>query len=270
MEVRQAYRVALDSSHHGTHHPVSYLRTGQRGRPRAIIDREWLEFAIAHRTTSAIARFLNLSRDTVRLALLEYGLAEPQEYPFTVEEREDSPSRSALDEEPPPHSQDSPPPPNIPPQSSPFAHTNPLPSQRPDHTPSPSPSLPLHSDDTVPQLEPIHMPINGRVYRQRHSYTGPVSTWSDDDLDDAIRQIRLHHPNAGLAMIHGSLRALGQNVPQARIRRSLFRIDPVRRVFERHQIQRRVYSVPGPNSLWHHDGQHGELPLPFRALKCSL
>ncbi|RXW17274.1 hypothetical protein EST38_g8582 [Candolleomyces aberdarensis] len=27
-------------------------------------------------------------------------------------------------------------------------------------------------------------------------------------------------------------------------------------VFERFRIRRRTYSVPGPNSLWHHDGQH--------------
>jgi hypothetical protein len=35
-------------------------------------------------------------------------------------------------------------------------------------------------------------------------------------------------------------------------------MDPVQWVFEHIRIWRRVYSVPGPNSLWHHDGQHGE------------
>jgi hypothetical protein len=28
-------------------------------------------------------------------------------------------------------------------------------------------------------------------------------------------------------------------------------------VFQRITIRRRTYHVPGPNSLWHHDGQHG-------------
>jgi hypothetical protein len=54
------------------------------------------------------------------------------------------------------------------------------------------------------------------------------------------------------------LRHLGHRVPRDRVRESLLRIDPVQRVFERIRFHQRVYSVPGPNSLWHHDGQHGE------------
>ncbi|KAJ7900776.1 hypothetical protein B0H13DRAFT_1560470, partial [Mycena leptocephala] len=46
-------------------------------------------------------------------------------------------------------------------------------------------------------------------------------------------------------------------IPERRDRQSLLRIDPVQRVFQRITIRRRTYSVPGPNSLWHHDGQHG-------------
>ncbi|KAG8941496.1 hypothetical protein FRC03_004468 [Tulasnella sp. 419] len=53
------------------------------------------------------------------------------------------------------------------------------------------------------------------------------------------------------------LRRLGHRVPVRRIRESLYRVDPVRRVFGRVKIKRRTYKVPGPNSLWHHDGQHG-------------
>ena len=42
-----------------------------------------------------------------------------------------------------------------------------------------------------------------------------------------------------------------------RIRASLLRIDPVQHVFKCICIRHRVYSVPGPNALWHHDGRHG-------------
>ena len=59
-------------------------------------------------------------------------------------------------------------------------------------------------------------------------------------------------------MLHGMLLRLGHLIPRERIRQSLLRIDPVQRVFERIQIRCRTYSVPGPNSLWHHDGQHGK------------
>ncbi|KIO31545.1 hypothetical protein M407DRAFT_19482, partial [Tulasnella calospora MUT 4182] len=84
-EVRRAHRQALDASHHGTHHPVTYVYTGNAGRPRAVIDRDWLAWAHQNRSTSAIARYLGLSRQIVRDALIEYGLAERQEYPFEVQ-----------------------------------------------------------------------------------------------------------------------------------------------------------------------------------------
>ncbi|KAF8183360.1 hypothetical protein K438DRAFT_1501080, partial [Mycena galopus ATCC 62051] len=50
------------------------------------------------------------------------------------------------------------------------------------------------------------------------------------------------------------------------IRQSLLRIDPVWRIFERICIHRRDYRVLGPNSLWHHDGQHAEFFLSFSIL----
>ncbi|KAJ7834799.1 hypothetical protein B0H14DRAFT_3087591 [Mycena olivaceomarginata] len=90
------------------------------------------------------------------------------------------------------------------------------------------------------------------------SYTGPLSDISDEDLDSLILRLRSHFRRAGLGMLDGMLRRLGHRVPRERVRQSLLRIDPVRRIFERIRIRRRIYSVPGPNSLWHHDGQHGK------------
>jgi hypothetical protein len=51
---------------------------------------------------------------------------------------------------------------------------------------------------------------------------------------------------------------LGHRIPREQLCQSLVRVDPVQRVFERIHIRRHVYSVPGPNALWHHDGQHGK------------
>ncbi|KAJ3841308.1 hypothetical protein F5878DRAFT_650604 [Lentinula raphanica] len=82
------------------------------------------------------------------------------------------------------------------------------------------------------------------------------SNMSNDTLDSFIRLLRTHYPRAGIQMLHGMLRRLGQVVPYENIRRSLIRVDPVHRVFERIKIRRRRYNVPGPNSLWHHDGHH--------------
>ncbi|KAJ7128852.1 hypothetical protein C8R46DRAFT_926116 [Mycena filopes] len=88
------------------------------------------------------------------------------------------------------------------------------------------------------------------------SYTGPLSTISDDDLDDLLIRLRRHYRRAGITMFNGMLRRLGHHVSRERIRQVLIRVDPVQRVFQRITIRRRTYHVPGPNSLWHHDGQH--------------
>lgn len=90
------------------------------------------------------------------------------------------------------------------------------------------------------------------------SYTGPLSTITDDELDNLLISLRRHYRRAGITMFDGMLRRLGHHVPRARIRQSLIRVDPVQRVFQRITIRRRQYHVPGPNSLWHHDGQHGQ------------
>lgn len=171
-------------------HPVQIVMSGGRGAPRKVIDRAWLEWAIQHRNTSDIARFLGVSRQHVRTHLLRYHIREPGNVPVIA----------------------------------------------------------------------VHDPLDpNRVqYQQVSSVSGPVSGWSDTELDNAITHLRVLYPNAGVIMLQGALKAQQQNVPQERIRQSLRRIDPRNRLFQRLLLQRREYWVPGPNYLWHHDGQHGK------------
>lgn len=82
-EVRHAYRQSLDASHSGRPDVIQIVRTGGRGRPRVVIDPEFLRWAIAYRGSSAIARFLGCSRTTVRNTLLEQGILEPGRNPFS-------------------------------------------------------------------------------------------------------------------------------------------------------------------------------------------
>ncbi|KAJ7633530.1 hypothetical protein DFH06DRAFT_1272399 [Mycena polygramma] len=160
---------------------------------------DFLWWAYSQRSTASIARFLGVSRNTVRTALLDYGIATPQSNPFPANSSHDSPPTS-------------------------------------DDADSDSDN---DDDDLLnPELPiPAHLPP--AVESERIS---------DDDLDSLILRLRSHFR-----------RADGHRVPRERVRQSLLRIDPVRRIFERIRIRRRVYSVPGPNSLWHHDGQHGTL-----------
>lgn len=92
------------------------------------------------------------------------------------------------------------------------------------------------------------------------SYTRPLTDISDAELDLEIQELRARYRRAGVRMMTGLLRGLGIAVAAERVRRSLLRVDPVRRVFDRIRIERRKYQVAGPNALWHHDGQHGMIP----------
>lgn len=218
-DIRTHYRETLDMSHHGRPQVIHTVQTGNRGRPRISIDPVFLEWAYAQRSTSGIARFLNVSRDTVRNALLHYGIAQPQDAPFnsiSTEPDSGDTSNDFLD-------------PNIL-----------IPSDVPADVQD------LRVDAQSPMAE-----------RSTVSFTGPLSVVSDEELDDIILRLRSHYRRAGLSMLDGMLRRLGHRLPRERVRASLMRIDPVQRVFQRIRIRRRVYSVPGPMSLWHHDGQHG-------------
>ncbi|KAJ6463632.1 hypothetical protein C8R47DRAFT_992590 [Mycena vitilis] len=186
------------------------------------IDPDFLRWAYSQRTTAGIHRFLGVSRSTVRFALIRHGIVSLQSNPF------------ATDEDPPP-----PAPEDIP--------ANPeLVNDTEDDLLDPNLPIPVQLPSAVEDLAPP----------QVASYTGPLSNLSDDELDLLLLRLRSHFRRAGLGMLDGMLRRLGHRVPRERVRQSLLRIDPVRRIFERIRIRRRVYSVPGPNSLWHHDGQH--------------
>ena len=231
-DIRLQYRDTLDESHHGRPALVQTIRTGHRGRPRIVIDPEFLQWAYGHRSVSGISRFLNVNRDTVRNALLDYGIAEPHQNPFqTHTEVDGTPGGSNT----------------IAPEDELLDPRLPIPAELPP-------------DVAAAAVPPTHTPPNSTTSSGPSvtSYTGPLSILTDDELDDLILRLRSHFRRAGLSMLDGMLRRLGHRVPRERISASLMRIDPVQRVFQRIRIRRRKYSVPGPMYLWHHDGQHGK------------
>lgn len=233
-DIRLQYQDVLDQSHFGRPIIVERISTGHAGRPPVYIDEQFLRWAYAHRSVAGIARFLHVDRRTVRRSLLAYGIAEPQENPFTDQELYDT-------DEQPVHLE------NAAPSDDLLEPEMPIPDQLPSE---------FHSDNLAAPRVSLSTP-------HTTSYTGPLSTITDDDLDSLVMRLRGHFRRAGITMMDGMLRRLGHHVPRERIRASLMRIDPIRRVFERIRIRRRVYSVPGPNSLWHHDGQHGMLYQPL-------
>jgi hypothetical protein len=111
------------------------------------------------------------------------------------------------------------------------------------------PGLPVYVD---------YVNEDGETHRFYTSSTGSGSDLSDDDLDSLIFEIVQSFPNFGRRMIDGHLKHLGHCVPRSCVQAAYLRVHgPSAASFGLTQIERRVYSVPGPNSLWHHDGQHG-------------
>ncbi|KAG1893178.1 uncharacterized protein F5891DRAFT_963393, partial [Suillus fuscotomentosus] len=81
---------------------------------------------------------------------------------------------------------------------------------------------------------------------------------SDEELDEITEQVLELFPNFGRRMLNGHFRFLGHHVPRSRILESYARVHGApTTMFGARRIRRQVYSVPAPNSLYHHDGQHG-------------
>lgn len=208
----------LEESHHGRPAVIALRQTGRPGRPQIVFDADFLAWAYNRRSISALARFLGVGRTTLRNALHEHGILGRSGH--VVEHPE---LRVA---------------------SAHFAEMEEELTEEGDDLLEPT-------DITRPVASPDEASVPNNPNPAQHY------TISDDDLDDLLIRLRSHYRRAGINMLNGMLRRLGYRIQQERIRMSLLRIDPVRRVFERIRIRRRHYSVAGPNALWHHDGQHG-------------
>ncbi len=79
---------------------------------------------------------------------------------------------------------------------------------------------------------------------------------TDQELDHEVDQIKITSPSIGEVMIQGHLIARGIHVQRQRLRESIVRVRGTGSNGLPQAIIRRVYYVPGPNYLWHIDGNH--------------
>ncbi|KAJ2981471.1 hypothetical protein NUW54_g10871 [Trametes sanguinea] len=85
-----------------------------------------------------------------------------------------------------------------------------------------------------------------------------LSQLLDVELDRLILEIHNQFPSFGRRMIDGYLLVIGERVPRRRVEEAYARVvGPSTLTFGPRRIERRIYTVAGPNALWHHDGQHG-------------
>lgn len=80
---------------------------------------------------------------------------------------------------------------------------------------------------------------------------------TDEDLDTLVREVVGRSPFSGIRIVQGEMEDKGVHVQTQRVRAALHRVDGLNvRTRLSHVVQRRRYRVPGPNSLWHVDGNH--------------
>uniref|UniRef100_T1IHC8 Integrase catalytic domain-containing protein n=1 Tax=Strigamia maritima TaxID=126957 RepID=T1IHC8_STRMM len=78
---------------------------------------------------------------------------------------------------------------------------------------------------------------------------------TDTALDEVVRKCSQQFPHWGVVMQHGHFKSQGINVPLIRLYEANRRVDPEGLCFRlRKVLKRRVYNVPGPQKLWHLDG----------------
>lgn len=100
---------------------------------------------------------------------------------------------------------------------------------------------------------------DGTVVVRHTSSTRPYSTMTDEELFAFMQACLIQFGNHGYQMADGYLRGQGYSVQRRRVNEAIYHIRGVPAFFGNRRVGRRVYRVKGPNSLWHHDGQHGEL-----------
>ena len=99
---------------------------------------------------------------------------------------------------------------------------------------------------------------DGNVTHIYWSSTQASSNISDQELDEIMTSILQVFPLLGQRMIDGHLCYLGHYIPWPWIQASYAHVHGAPSTgFGPQRIQRPVYNIAGPNSLWHHDGQHG-------------
>jgi hypothetical protein len=102
---------------------------------------------------------------------------------------------------------------------------------------------------------------HGERSRTRQNVAAQRERIAPDVLDARVREALIQFPNFGRAMLLGHLKALGMRVTRRELDAAFLRVNGTRAEAGRPVIERRVYTVPGPNSLWHHDGHLSECVL---------
>lgn len=91
-----------------------------------------------------------------------------------------------------------------------------------------------------------------RIFHRRESVHG-----TDEEVRGAISAVLETYPDIGREKMLAAVKSCGISTTRRQIEAALLMLRGPSGSRTRKPIQRRVYTVPGSNYLWHHDGQHG-------------
>jgi len=90
------------------------------------------------------------------------------------------------------------------------------------------------------------------VFHRRESQSN-----TDEEVCAAVSAVLETYPDFGREKLLAAVKAQGVSATRRQVEATLLLLRGPSESRNRRPIQRRVYTVPGSNYLWHHDGQHG-------------
>jgi hypothetical protein len=115
------------------------------------------------------------------------------------------------------------------------------------------------ANQAPPVIQSVEHPDGTRT-KEWHPLGPTMSDINGDPqaLDALVGQVLETFPDYGIEYLRGAVRSRGYRVSREHVRDSYHRVVGLRPRFMHRPVERRVYSVPSVNSLWHHDGNHSE------------
>uniref|UniRef100_T1JNL6 Resolvase HTH domain-containing protein n=1 Tax=Strigamia maritima TaxID=126957 RepID=T1JNL6_STRMM len=111
---------------------------------------------------------------------------------------------------------------------------------------------------TIEQISKVFNVSSSTIFRLMKKFglrKKDMPQLTDTALDEVVRKCSQQFPHWGVVMQHGHFKSQGINVPLIRLYEANRRVDPEGLCFRlRKVLKRRVYNVPGPQKLWHLDG----------------
>jgi hypothetical protein len=94
-------------------------------------------------------------------------------------------------------------------------------------------------------------------YLDHYNISNAFSNITESELDQLVKVFKSENPTSGSRFVRAQLRLANLHVQKHRVLHSMTKVDSLGLKLRKSQtIQRRVYSVPRPNYLWHMDGHH--------------